>query len=327
MNYRNIYLPMILFACTALSCIAQTPVEIHGQLSVKGNHVVDKNNQPIQLRGVSLFWSQWIGKYYQEETVKWLIDDWNINIIRAAMAVDQGGYARNESEKEKIFSVVDAAIKHGIYVIIDFHAHHADKYVKESQTFFDEVSKRYGKFPNVMYEPWNEPISHSWETVIKPYHENIITTIRKNDPDNLIICGTRDWAQQVEEASLNPIEGSNIVYALHYYAGTHKQELRDNAARALKNGVALMVTEYGTCESTGSGPINETETRAWWSFLDENKISHCSWSVSDKRETASILVPGTKRFSKWKEEELSPSGKLVREEIRSKNATVTHTSN
>ena len=39
-------------------------VEEYGQLSVSGNKILDKNGNAIQLRGMSFFWSQWIGKYY-----------------------------------------------------------------------------------------------------------------------------------------------------------------------------------------------------------------------------------------------------------------------
>lgn len=303
---------------TTLS-LAETPVQLHGALQVKGNRIVDARNNEVQLRGMSLFWSQWKGEYYTPELVSWLVKDWKVNVIRAAMAVDHGGYASNAKEKEKIFSVIQAAIDEGIYVIVDFHAHDAAKYQKEAITFFTEVAQKFGKHPNLIYEPWNEPVKHSWSKVIKPYHENVIAAIRKIDPDNLVVLGTKTWSQDVEEASLDPVKDVNVAYVLHYYAATHKQKLRDEAARALKNGVALMVTEYGTCEASGTGFLDVEEAKAWWKFLDENKISHCNWSVSNKNETASIFVPGASYKGPWTDTDLTPSAKLVREEIRLKN--------
>jgi endo-1,4-beta-xylanase len=313
-----------MFAVLTLSLLtfslqAETPVVAHGLLKAKGNRIVDQHGHDVQLRGMSMFWSQWKGKYYTPQVVNWLVKDWKINVIRVAMAVDAGGYASNEKEKEKAFSMIDAAVNEGIYVIVDFHVHDAIKYQKEAVTFFTEVASRYGSLPNIIYEPWNEPVQHAWAEVIKPYHETVVAAIRKIDPDNLIVCGTKTWSQNVEEASLDPINDVNVAYTLHYYAATHKQKLREEAARALKNGIALMVTEYGTCESNGSGYLDLEETKKWWSFLDENKISHCNWSVSDKKETASILKTGISEFGNWNEEDLTPSGKLVREEIRLKN--------
>src|SRR4051812_24408387 len=109
---------------------AQTPVAVHGKLSVVGNQIVDKNGEPVQLRGMSLFWSQWQGKYYNASAVKWLVDDWKVNIIRIAMAVDHEGYAENPKEEmKKVTTVIDAAIASGIYVIVDFHVHEGEKFL------------------------------------------------------------------------------------------------------------------------------------------------------------------------------------------------------
>lgn len=305
---------------TTSETIAPTAVETHGHLQVVGNKILDKNGNPVQLRGMSLFWSQWIGKYYNYDAIKWLKDDWNINVIRAAMAVDQGGYASNpEAEKAKVMAVVEAAIDLGIYVIIDFHVHDGRKYQAEAEQFFAEMAQLYGAYPNVIYEPWNEPVRENWRRFIKPYHESIISVIRQYDPDNLVVCGSRNWCQKVKEASENPIQDVNVAYSLHYYAATHDQYLRDEAQAALDNGVALFVTEYGTCEATGDGFIDEAESRLWWDFLDRNMISHCNWSVADKEEAAAALMPGAPATGGWTDDQITTSGHMVRNEILSKN--------
>lgn len=60
---------------------------------------------------------------------------WNTNIVRAAMAVDQGGYLTNASAQlNNVNAVVQAAINQGIYVIIDWHAH--DNYQSQAVQFF-----------------------------------------------------------------------------------------------------------------------------------------------------------------------------------------------
>lgn len=300
---------------TVTNAVAQ-----YGQLRVQGNRVVDKDGKPVQLRGMSLFWSQWIGKYYTPQTVKWLKDDWRCTVVRAAMAIDSDGYLKNpEAEKQKVITVVDAAIEQGLYVIIDWHDHEAEKHTEQANIFFAEMAQRYGDEPNVIYEIYNEPLNVSWSGVIKPYSEAVIAAIRQHDPDNLVICGTRNWSQQVEEAANDPIKLPNVAYTLHFYAATHKQWLRDVAARALSKGIALMVTEFGTCEASGDGVLDKTEMQAWWQFLDENKISWCNWSLADKVETSAALKPGAKTTGGWTDAEISPSGLFVREELRAKN--------
>ncbi len=295
-------------------------MERYGQLQVQGNSIVDKRGNPVQLRGMSYFWSQWQGKYYNPETVAWLKNDWRATIVRAAMGIESGGYLTHpEEEQRKVMALVDGAIREGMYVIIDWHDHHAQDHTEEAKTFFSEMARRYGHQPNVIYEIYNEPVDVPWSGVIKPYSEAVIAAIREHDPDNLIICGTPEWSQRVDEAAADPIADKNVAYTLHFYAATHKKELRDIAQKALDSGVALMVTEFGTCEASGDGPVNEAETRAWWHFLDRYHISWCNWSVADKLESASALKPGASTLGGWPLESITTSGRLVRGELQAQN--------
>lgn len=271
---------------------------------------------------MSLFWSQWMGKYYTTEVVDWLTTDWQSTVIRASMGVEgDGGYIDNPStEKQKIFRVIDAAINNGIYVIVDWHSHHAEDYMEEAKQFFIEVAQKYGDKPNIIYEIYNEPLENvSWTTTLKPYHEAVIAAIRAYDPDNIVICGTSSWSQRVDEVIGNTIADDNVAYTLHYYAATHKQYLRDLAQQALDNDIALFVTEFGVTEYTGDGFVAIAESNAWWQFLDQNKISWCNWSIADKEENAAALLPGASTLGGWTDNDLTQSGKMVRAEIRSKN--------
>jgi endoglucanase len=298
---------------------ADTPVSRHGQLTVSGARIKDQHGKDIQLFGMSFFWSQWMGKYYAPEAVSWLKSDWKCSVVRAAMGIEHGGYlAYPEREKQKIFTLIDAAIEEGLYVIVDWHDHHAEAHAKEARAFFSEVARKYGHHPNVIYEIYNEPLDVSWTDVIKPYSESVIKAIREHDPDNIIACGSRQWSQRVDEAALDPINDKNIVYTLHYYASTHKKQLRDVAMRALEKGIPIFVTEFGVTEASGDGLVDEEEARRWWEFLDEHKISWCNWSVADKKENSAALKPGAP-VSNWSTEMLNPSGAMVRDEIRRRN--------
>ena len=291
-----------------------TVVQMHGLLQLSGNKIVDKNNEPVCFAGNSFFWSNdnWGGeRYYKAEVISWLKHDWKTTIVRAAMGVeDPGGYLDNKTaNKNRVKTVVDAAIDEGIYVIIDWHSHHAEDNTNEAALFFQEMANLYGEYDNVIYEIYNEPLDISWSNIIKPYAISIIATIRSIDPDNLIVVGTPEWSQRVDLAAADPITGySNIAYTLHFYTVYHQQWLRDRASAALESGIALFVTEWG---SIGYSLV-DPEANEWMTWCFTNKISHCNWAVNDKEEEWSILVPGASTTGGWSEDDLTDAGKLAK---------------
>ncbi len=318
----------VLFCLSVLiltSATGQSIVQEHGRLRVLGNKVVNKNNQTISLAGNSLFWSNFSegAKFYNAQTVNHLTTNWKTDIVRASMGVeDFGGYISNPTrEKNKVKAVVDAAINAGVYVIIDWHSHNAEQYQSQAISFFTEMAELYGDNDHVIYEVYNEPISQSWP-VIKSYAEAVIAAIRAKDPNNLIVVGTRFYSQEVEEASNNPINKPNIAYTLHFYAGTHRQALRDKATRAINNGIALFVTEWGAVNADGNGGANTSETNRWMDFLRDNNISHANWSVSDKAEGASV-VGANSGVSGLVNNNLTATGNFVKNIIENWNDNTT----
>lgn len=308
----------MLALCAA--CIgAATPVETHGWLSVKGNKVVDERGSPANLRGMSFFWSQWIGKYWNAQVVDWLVDDWNVSVVRAAMAVDNGGYLTTPAAQEaRVRAVVEAAIARGIYVIIDWHDHDAIQHEAQAIEFFERMARDYGRHPHVIYEIYNEPTTQPWWE-IKGYATRVSAAIRKIDPTNLIIVGNPSWSAEVDKPAADPVPGTNIAYTLHFYAASHGQWLRDRAAAAMNSGIALFATEWGTCEYTGDGALSYDGTRDWLAFMEEKGISWANWSIADKDETCAALVGGASSRGGWSAEDLTPSGAFLRSEIRSRN--------
>jgi hypothetical protein len=244
-------------------------------------------------------------------------------VVRAAMGIESGGYLQNpDVEMNKIKTVIDACIDLGIYVIIDWHDDNAQNHQPQSIDFFKKIAALYGNHPNVIYEIYNEPQQVSWANVIKPYAKAVIDSIRSIDPNNIIVVGTPTWSQDVDTASMNPLEYENIAYTLHFYAATHKQELRNKAVTAMNNGIALFVTEWGTCEATGTGFLDSAEVEKWMNFMESNKLSWCNWSVADKVETSAALKPNVNSTGGWPDSSLTPSGSLVREKIRLYNDTI-----
>lgn len=261
----------------------------HGWLSVDGNRVVDKDGKPFQMKGFSLFWSQWSGDFYIPETVQ-VHKKLGASVVRAAMGVEMGGYLTNPKEQDKIETIVRAAIEEDIYVIIDWHAH--GNYQKEAKAFFIKMAQKYGNTPHVIFELWNEPVFQSWEEV-KAYSQDVVDAIRAVGARNLVIVGSPSWSQRVDQAAADPVFDHNVAYTIHFYAATHGQWLRDRVAQALRDGIAIVATEWGTCDASGNGRIDLEESERWLTFLAANDIGWANWSWFDKNESASALEPGT----------------------------------
>ena len=296
---------------------AGTPVACHGALSVRDGRIVGGHGEPVTLRGMSLFWSQWTPQYYSADTVAWLARDWKVDVVRAAIAAEGNDGARQHFDREfaKASTVIDGAVANGLYVIVDWHAHRP--YPDEAERFLTAIAARYGHLPNLIYETFNEPLRDGvdWSRDVKPYHLAVVGAIRRIDPDNLVIAGSPSWSQDVDLAAADPLPFENLAYTLHYYAGTHRQELRDKGDAALVNGAALLITEFGTVEATGDGPLDHAESQRWWDGAEAHGIGWMAWSIGDRDETSAALRPGTPPAG-WSESDLTESGRLLRDKLR-----------
>lgn len=289
-------------------------VKKHGQLKVVGTQLLDQNNDSIVLRGLSYGWHNFWPRFYNQQTVKWVKNDFNATVVRAAMGIDldDNCYLKNPKEsKEKIKKVIEGAIVEDIYVIIDWHSHNI--HTKEAVAFFSEMAKKYGKHPNVIYEIFNEPDDESWED-IKTYSEEVIKAIRKFDSDNIILVGNPHWDQDIHLVAESPIVGyDNLMYTMHFYAATHEKWLRDRVDAALEKGIPVFVSESAGVEATGDGPMKQEAWQEYIDWMEAKKISWITWSISDKDETCSILKPSASSKGDWKLKDLKMTGIKIRE--------------
>jgi aryl-phospho-beta-D-glucosidase BglC (GH1 family) len=297
----------------------QTPVARYGQLSVRGAELITGSGAPVVLRGQAFGWDNWWPQYYNADVVQWLRDDWCVDVVRPAMGIEpDGAYLSNPAaSKQRITTVVEAAIEAGVYVIIDWHAHNLHQ--AEAVAFFADMAERYGKQPHVLYEIFNEPEKDETWQQVKDYAIAVITAIRQHDPDNVVIVGSPEWDQRIDTVAADPLRQQiNVVYSVHFYAGTHGRWLRDRTQAAINAGIPVFVSESSGAEASGQGKINYEEWKAWIDFMEKNRVSWLNYSVSDKAgETISVLKPGARTSGGWSDAELTESGQYVRELLRS----------
>jgi endoglucanase len=292
-------------------------VKIHGKLKVKGTELVDAKGKDVVLHGMSFGWHNWWARFYNAGAVHELATKWNCTVLRAAMGVEpDSGYLKNPERSITLMkNVVEACIKENIYVIIDWHDHNIHQ--KESVEFFSMMSKQYGNYSHVIYEIYNEPDRETWPEV-KAYSEAVIKAIRKNDPDNIILVGSPHWSQDLHVVAADPIQGyDNLMYTMHFYAGTHKKWLRDRTNEAMEKGLPVFISECAGMEATGDGPLDNQEWEAFVKWMDEKKLSWIGWSVSDKKETCSVLEKSAASNGNWTETDIKEWGRLIKNYLSS----------
>lgn len=309
-NFVGKLIGLLLYCCMAVQVNAAypagSPVAVNGKLHVSGTKMVNECGYTVQLHGMSTHGPQWFPNCYCQEALQTMVDDWKINIFRYAMYVQEQGYTTNPSKwKQEIDKYADYCEQLGIYFLIDWHVlnpGNPNTNLNEAIDFWNYMSSKHASKKHVLYEICNEPNSGtqwSGNNGVKEYAEKIISTIRKNDPNTIIIVGTPTWSQDVDVASQNKLSDKNVMYTLHFYAGSHGQQLRQKAETAMNNGCAIFVTECGTSSASGDGSYSPDAMRTWVSWMNQHDISWCNWSFADKREVASALNEGACNSKSW----------------------------
>ena len=303
---------------------ASTPYGQHGALHVENGKLTDDSGNTVQLYGMSTHGIAWFPQYINYDSFRTLRDDWNTNCIRLAMyTAEYGGYCAGgdkEQLKQLVRDGVSYATELGMYVIVDWHILSdcdPNQNKDEAIAFFREMSEAFADNDNVLYEICNEPNSGtSWDS-IKSYAEEVIPVIREQKPDAVILVGTPTWSQEIDKAAASPLTFDNVMYTLHFYAGTHKDDLRNRLETCAQNNLPVFVSEFGMCDASGNGANDFDSTTKWLDLLNKYQISFCCWNLANKDESSSVFKAASTALSDWTDEDFNESGRWIREYFRS----------
>lgn len=307
--------------------LGPTPVEIHGHLRVEDGRLVDESGERAQLKGPSSMWLNWESDGYAESltALRWMRNNWHLSVIRASMGIEPGGAYLSDPEtaRSQVETIIQNAVEAGVYVLVDWHDHHAEQHQAEAEAFFADMASKYGDLPNILYETFNEPLEVSWESTLKPYHEAVIGAIRAADPDNVIVLGTPRWSQDADVAAKSPVAGENLMYTLHFYSCTHTGWLRDKGDAAVAAGAALFVTEWGATNADGGldGKTCLDEASVWHAWMDERGVSWAAWKLDNCPQDATcLLTPDAPLDGGWTSKYLRGHGTFVRARMQEEPA-------
>jgi hypothetical protein len=182
---------------------------------------------------------------------------------------------------------VDYAASKHLYAIIDYHQIDnatTGTSVEDARTFWTDVAPRFATYPNVLFEPFNEPIDYGvpWST-LKPAVQRLVDTIRAGAPQNIIIVPSNTWDQHPGDAASDPPSGTNLMYTAHIYASNWSSAFQSQVALAVTKA-PVFVTEWGYVDSDGStfGPSLQNT-------LDGDGASWTAW-VTDNAWTPNVFT-------------------------------------
>lgn len=287
----------------------------HGALAVDGVELVDQKGEKFQLRGISshgiLWYSDFAGYLPIAETKKN-----GANVFRiAAYAEDKdGGYVQRPEETLRyVRSSIESVLENDMYAIVDWHVLNdgnplANK--EKAKEFFTEIAGEFGDEPGILYEICNEPNGGTtWED-ITAYANEVIPLIRQYAPNAVIIVGTPEYSYAVTKVMGAMLPYDNVMYSFHFYAGQFDNAYSNILTDCKKAGVPVFVSEWGmnTSENTEDVLVQGKE---FVTFLNKEKISWVAWSLSNKDEPYSLLVPECNTYKDWQEEDFTDIGKIV----------------
>ncbi len=304
-----------------------TPFGKHGKLQLKQVEgytapvIVDQHGKPYQLRGASTHGMHWneMTPFVNKDAFQSLRDEWGVNMVRLVSYVTQGGYTEGAGSllDTKIQEGVKYAKELGMYVLVDWHIHAENPHTTKAQAeeFFRKYAAMYRDYDNVIFEICNEPTGVEWYNGsggdLYSYCKDIAGIIRDAGSNALVICGTNTWSQDVEDVAKKPLKDDgfqNILYTFHFYSGSHYNDKMDKVRTATAAGTPIFVTEFGICDASGNGGYDTANADKWIELLDGYNISYACWSLCNKNESASYLLPSCSRRSGWLESDLSKTG-------------------
>ncbi|MBQ4812720.1 cellulase family glycosylhydrolase [Pseudoalteromonas luteoviolacea] len=303
-----------------------SPIEKYGRLKVCGTGLCSEHNARIQLRGMSSHGLQWygLGKCMTDVSLDVLAYDWQADIVRLSLYVQEGGYENDPAGfTAQMNTLIDKASQRGLYVLVDWHQLNPGDpnfNLDLAKQFFTDIVTSNKHRKNVIYDIANEPNKVEWSQ-IRHYAEQVIPVIRNIQPDALILLGTHGWSTfgassggSVQDVLNDPVKFDNIMYTFHFYAASHKDYYRTVLDQA-SDVLPVFVSEWGTQNYDGDGPNDFVSAQQYIDLMARKKISWTNWNYSDDFRSGAVFKRGACTNQNFTDSQLKEAGAWVKARI------------
>jgi endoglucanase len=291
---------------------------------VIGTQLCNEQHQAIQLKGMSSHGLQWFSGCCNQTSLTVLANDFKAGVFRISLYVQEGGYETDPvGFTQEVNDLIEIVSDLGMYAIVDWHIlTPGDPNVNfdMARTFFSDIATANIGRKNLLYEICNEPNGVTW-TNIKSYADRLIPIIRAIDPNTVIIVGTPGWSSLgisegngPQEIINAPVNFSNVMYAFHFYAASHRDEYL-NALDTATNSIPVFATEFGMQTYDGDGANDFVMTDRYMALMAAKKISWANWNFSDDYRSGAIWIVGTCPNGPWTDANLKPSGVYIKKKM------------
>jgi endoglucanase len=273
------------------------------RLHTVGSSVVDERGREVVLRGVTMadpffLADPGLSNHFCEADFSVLAAQWKAGIVRLPVHPDL--FQHDPSYMERLLDpAVEWAGRHGLYVLLDWHAHgnpltgksersdragiypwhgnpcNADLGLARSA--LTALAGRYGENGWVLFEPFNEPIWLDWGDW-RPVAEDLVDTIHAAAPGAVVVVSGTDWGYDLEGALSDPVDRDNVIYSTHPYPGKGSGWKR--VVRKLLATSPVIIGEWGfrrdACRENLDGTV-DGYARPLLAFADETGIGWIGW--------------------------------------------------
>jgi len=297
---------------------------IDGPYHTQGNLILGADNQPYLFHGMARddleYFCKGDGHYTAKELSYMGIGQntanetyWGGNVVRLPLSENFWLYGNSSDDnynncspneyQDLVKQTVDHLTALNMNVIINLQWTNAGGQIigsgtqlampdSDSVLFWQQVASSYAKYPNVLFEVFNEPHIYNWSCWVNGcqisddmgtdhrYYsyqgvgmQQLVDTIRGRGANNLVLVGGLDWGYDLSQLYTYHLRGKNIAYDTHPYSyGDQQPSYWDNAFGNLSSSYPLFVAEFGEydCKTTYISQL--------LSYLDAHDISWVGWA-------------------------------------------------
>ncbi len=277
-------------------------------VSVRGPQLIYEG-RPITLRGVCVG-DVVLARHDRpdDDDYRAISEDWHANCVRIGVAPTTWRNANKAAVLNILRTEVRLALKHQMFVVIDWHAiSWPNGYVEQSGSvgdaqdlydgdfalatdFWRQCATEFAREPCVIFQLWCEPVYNATDfntppgstwPILKPFFAQLTQTIRSTGAQNVVLATGNQWAYDLVGIKEDPLPDKNTGYMWHVYGGHDGNDPTkwDKKLADLQTVAPVIVTEWGF-EANTTEHFKGTEEsfgRPFLKFMEDRQLHWIAW--------------------------------------------------